>query len=334
MRSSRSPERRAQRTVTAGTLIAAGGALSYGVTVVIGRDLATAGLDPATALGVRFGAAAIALLVVLAARRAPLRPLPGEWIRIVALGAIGYATESTFFYLSLQRGTAAATALLFYVYPALVFVVEVARGHERPTKATALALCLSVAGTGTVVAAGGDVSISTGGIVFALASAATYAVYLLVGRELGRRSDALTAACWVAVGASISSLARGAFTGTLSDPTRHLGQLVLFGIATAAAFALTFAALSRIGTSRTAVVMTLEAVSAALLAAVFLDESIGLMQAIGGVAVLAAAVIIAISESSDSLDPAIDPGRESTHSGVRRRGKQLPRNSQAVGPPG
>lgn len=319
---------------TAGTLIAAGGAVCYGVTVVIGRDLAGSGLDPATALGVRFGVAAVALLVVLAARRAPLRPLPGERLRILALGAIGYTTESTLFYLSLQRGTAAATALLFYVYPALVSVLEIARGRERPSKATVFALCLSVAGTGTVVAAGGDVSITTGGIAFAFASAATFAIYLLVGRELGRRSDAMTAACWVAVGASASSLARGAVTGTLSDPTGHLGPLALYGVATAAAFALTFAALSRIGTSRTAVVMTLEAISAALLAAVFLGESIGVMQGIGGAAVLGAAVIIALSQPSDNLDSAIDPGRESTHSRVRRRGKQLPRNSQAVGPSG
>jgi drug/metabolite transporter (DMT)-like permease len=334
MPSSRSADRPVERAATAGTLIAAGGAVSYGVTVVIGRDLASAGLDPATALGVRFGVAGIALLLVLAARRAPLRPLPGEWLRVLALGAIGYTTESTFFYLSLQRGTAAATALLFYVYPVLVSALEVARGHERPTKATALALCLSVVGSATVVAAGGDVSITTAGIAFALASAATYAVYLLVGHELGRRSDAMTAACWVAVGASMSSLARGAVTGTLSNPSGHMGQLVLYGVATAAAFALTFAALSRIGASRTAVVMTLEAISAVVLAAVFLDESIGLLQALGGMAVLAAAAIIAISEPSDSLDPAIDPGRESTHSRVRRRGKQLPRNSQAVGPSG
>jgi drug/metabolite transporter (DMT)-like permease len=294
-----------------GTLIAAGGAVSYGVTVVVGRGLADAGLDPSTALGVRFGIAFVALLAVLVARRTPLRPLRGEWVRILALGAIGYTTESTLFYFSLQRGTAAACALLFYSYPTLVTVIEVARGRERLSKPVAWALCLSVSGAGVVVAVGSDVSITAAGVVFALASATTYALYLLVGRELGRRSDPLVASCWVAAGASGSSLLRGALTGRLSDPTGHAGQLLLYGLATALAFSLTFAALVRIGTSRTAVVMTLEAVSAVILAAVFLGEPIGVGQAVGGLAVLAAAAIIAVS-SSQGRDALADDREYST----------------------
>ncbi|MCA1691240.1 MAG: DMT family transporter [Acidimicrobiales bacterium] len=296
----------------AGTALAAGGAVAYGVTVVVGRSLADAGLGPATALGVRFGVAAVCLLALLGLRRAPLRPLPGELRRILLLGAVGYTAESTLFYLSLQRGTAAACALLFYAYPAIVSVIEVARGRERPTRATLAALLLSVSGTAVVVAAGSDVSISGAGIAFALGSAATYAVYLLVGRELGRRSDPMTAACWVAIGASASSLARGALTSSLSDPRDHLGQLALYGVATAVAFWLIFAALARIGTARTAVVSTLEAFSAIVLAAVFLGEKITAAQAAGGAAILVAAGIIAATASSNRPpeDPPLTMGAE------------------------
>ena len=276
-----------------GTALAAGGAVSYGVTVVIGRSLASAGLGSATALGIRFGLAALCLLVVLRLRGAPLRPLPGELVRILLLGAIGYTTESTLFYLSLQRGTAAACALLFYAYPAVVAAIELGRGRERPTRATLLALGLSVCGTVAVVASAGEVSISPAGIAFALASAGTYAVYLVIGRELGRRSDSMTAACWVAIGASASSLLRGAVTSSLTDPRGHLGQLALYGVATALAFWLIFAALARIGTARTAVVSTLEAFSAIVLAAAFLGERVTVAQMAGGAAVLAAAGIIA-----------------------------------------
>ncbi len=276
-----------------GTALAAGGAVSYGVTVVVGRSLADAGLGSATALGIRFGVAALCLLVVLRLRRAPLRPLPGELVRILLLGAIGYTTESTLFYLSLQRGTAAACALLFYAYPAVVAAIELVRGRERPTRATLLALGLSVCGTVLVVASAGEVSISVAGTAFALASAFTYAIYLIIGRELGRRSDSMTAACWVAIGASSSCLVRGLVTSSLTDPRSHLGQLALYGIATALAFSLTFAALARIGTARTAVVSTLEAFSAIVLAAVFLGEGVTVAQMAGGGAILVAAGVIA-----------------------------------------
>jgi len=55
------------------------------------------------------------------------------------------------------------------------------------------------------VAVGRDVSVSMAGIVLALAAATAYAVYLVVGRDAGRRADAMTTACWVAVGAAASS---------------------------------------------------------------------------------------------------------------------------------
>jgi drug/metabolite transporter (DMT)-like permease len=286
-----------------GVLLAAAGAVAYGVATVIGRGLADAGVDSATALGVRFSIAAAVLAAVLAARRAPLRPLRGEWLRIVLLGAIGYTLESTLFYFSLERGTAAACILLFYAYPAIVTVIELLRGRERLTAATGTALGLSVAGTVVVVAVGSEVAISTAGIALALGSAFGYAVYLVVGRDFGRRTDAMTAACWVAVGAASSSLIRGLVGGTLEDPSGHALQILGYGVATAGAFALTFAALARIGASHTAVVMTLEAFSAVVLAAIFLGEGISAAQALGGLAILSAAAVIGWSHRSEAAPP-------------------------------
>ena len=274
---------------TAGTLLAVAGAVAYGVTVVIGRQMADRGIPPATALGVRFATAAVLLAVLLKLRRVAFVPSRGELLRLGLLGAIGYTTESTFFYLSLQRGTAAACALLFYAYPAVVCLIELARGRERPSRSTLIALAVAIAGTTLVVATGARVSISAAGIAFALASAVVYGVYLLVGREFGRKSDSMRAAAWIAVGAATSSVVRGTFTGELADPSGELVSLFLYGAFTAAAFALTFAALNRIGAARTAVVMTLEAVTAVILSALFLEEAVTAPQLIGGAAILLAA---------------------------------------------
>jgi drug/metabolite transporter (DMT)-like permease len=275
-----------------GTLLAAAGAVAYGVTVVIGRQMAERGVPSATALGVRFATAAIVLALLLKLRRVAIVPERRELNRLILLGAIGYGTESAFFYLSLQHGTAAATALLFYAYPAVVCAIELARGREKPTRSTLVALALGIAGTTLVVAAGAEVSISSAGVVFALTSAVVYAIYLLVGREFTRRTDAMRAAMWLAVGAAASSVVRGALTAQLASPVDDLGPLAAYGAFTAAAFGLTFAALSRIGAARTAVVMTLEAVTAVVLGAVFLDEHIGATQLAGGAATLLAAATI------------------------------------------
>jgi drug/metabolite transporter (DMT)-like permease len=278
-----------------GVGLAAVGALAYGIATVIGRALAGAGVDSATALGIRFSVAAAVLAVLLRLRGAPMRPSPGEWLPIVLLGAIGYTLESTLFYLSMGHGTAAACILLFYAYPAIVTVIELGRGREQLTAATALALGLSVVGTAAVVAIGRDVSISVTGIVLALAAATTYALYLIVGRDVRKKTDCMTTACWVAAGAAIASLMRGVVGGTLRIPSGHLLQIACYGVVTAAAFGLTFAALARIGATHTAVVMTLEAASTVLLAGVVLGEGISAAQAAGGAAVLTAAAVIARS---------------------------------------
>src|SRR5215217_6885225 len=155
----------------AGVGLAAAGAIAYGVATVIGRALAGSGVDSASALSIRFAVAAAVLAALLRLRGVSVRPRPGDWLPIFLLGAIGYALESTLFYISLGHGSAAACILLFYAYPAIVTGIEFFCGRLRLTVATVVALMLSIAGTTIVVAIGRDVSISVVGVVLALAAA-------------------------------------------------------------------------------------------------------------------------------------------------------------------
>jgi drug/metabolite transporter (DMT)-like permease len=277
----------------AAVALASAGAAGYGVTVVIGRQLARGGLAPATALGVRFAVAASVLAALLTVRRvAPAGR--GTACRLLALGAIGYAGQSTLFYLSLQRGTAATSILLFYAYPALVCLIGWAALRERrPCRRTWLALGLSAGGSALVATASGPVSVDPLAVVFALGSALVFALYVLAGQRLGLGVDAMRSAALVAAGAAITSLAQGACTGGLQRPVGQWTLLVAYGLFTAAAFSLMFAALARLGARHTSVVMTLEAVFAVALAMLLLGEPLGLGQAVGGAAVLAATIVVA-----------------------------------------
>lgn len=269
------------------------GAAAYGVTVVIGRKLAQGGMAPATALGVRFAIAA-AVLAVLLGLRDTVPVARGRVVRILALGAVGYAGQSSLFYLSLQRGTAATSILLFYAYPALVCVIGwVALGDRRPARRTALALGLSAAGTATVAVTSGPLTVSALGVACALGSALVFALYLLAGQRLGGTVDAMVTAALVAAGAALSCLVQGALTHDLQVPDRQWTLLTTYGVFTAAAFTLTFAALSRLGARRTSVVMTLEAVCTVGLATLLLGEPLGPAQVAGGACVLAATAVVA-----------------------------------------
>ena len=293
------------RADVVGVALAATGAFGYGVTVVVGRDLATTGIGPASALGLRFTIGGALLLVFLRLRGTRLRPAAAELPKVVLLGAVGYAIESSLFYAALERSTAAATALVFYCYPVFVTIIEIARGNEHPERRTSLALAASVVGTAIVVAAGNRVSFSATGVIFTLAAAVTFAVYLLVARDLGRRTDALTMACWVSLGAGASQLLRAVATGALHVPGDRALQLLVYGGASAVAFLFSFAAMSRIGAARVAVVMTLEAFSAVVLGALFLGETVRLVQLLGGVFVLGAAAVIGAgrARTPESAEP-------------------------------
>ncbi|MBI4729008.1 MAG: DMT family transporter [Acidobacteria bacterium] len=276
-----------------GAALAAAGALSFGTTVALSRALARAGLPPSGVLGIRFGVAAILLWVLLAAARRPLAPAPGERLAAFALGAVLYAVEATFFYLALRRGSAAAVALLFYSYPAMVTVAEAIAGARGIGRRTIGALALSTLGAALVVGPGDRLAISGAGVGFAMAAALTFAVYLMAGARLTARSDPRASAAMVAAGTAASNLVWAALVSRAGVPLRFLPLVVANGLATAAAFALVFAALRRLRAADTSVILTLEALWAGLMAWIFLGEAVGPLQAAGGAAILSAAVLIA-----------------------------------------
>jgi drug/metabolite transporter (DMT)-like permease len=271
------------------------GAFAFGCTVLFSRTVARDQLAPSVALGVRFGVAGVLLLGLLAALRRPMLPPPGDRLAALALGLFVYAIESTFFYMGLQRGTAAAVALIFYAYPAVIALVETVTGAIRLRARTVAALVLSISGSAIVAVGGGEVAITTTGVLLVCGSIVMFSAYALLSHRVVPRTDSLTAATWTAIGASIGVTLFGAARGQLEMPSGSaFAALIANGVATAAAFTLFFMVLDRIGPTRTGICMALEAVTGIVLAAIFLGESVRAVVAIGGVAVLAGAVLAAL----------------------------------------
>ena len=290
--------------------LGAAGAFAFGCTILFSRTVARDNLPPPVALGIRFGVAGLLLLGVLVVTRRPLLPPPGERVFAITLGFVVYAVESTCFYLGLEHGTAAAVALIFYAYPAVIAITEVVLGAARWRARTFVALALAVSGSSVVAIGGGRLAISTSGVFFVGASIVMFSAYVLVSDRVLVRTDSITAATWTAIGASMGTATFGVLRGDLEAPSGHaLAALFANGLATAAAFTLFFVVLDRIGATRTAIVMALEAVTGIVLTAVFLGESVRPVVALGGAAVLAGAVIAAFSApaSVEALESASPP---------------------------
>src|SRR6266508_4300258 len=114
-----------------GLLLCLTSAAGFGSLAVFGKQAYADGLDVAGVLVLRFGIAAPLLVgLALVARRRLRLPWPVA-VRLLAMGAVGYAIQATLFFSALTRISAGLTGLLLYVYPALVTAGAVALGRHR-----------------------------------------------------------------------------------------------------------------------------------------------------------------------------------------------------------
>src|SRR6266496_1241985 len=144
------------------------GSLQFGAVVLMGRYASRSHLTVPAYLMWRFGFAAFLLAGAILVLRLPFQAAPGEGLKLIGLGAFGYATEAFFFFAALNHGTAATVTLLFYTYPAMVLLLSLASGRGLPGALRASALGATMAGSALVVLSSEGIDISEAGILFAL----------------------------------------------------------------------------------------------------------------------------------------------------------------------
>jgi drug/metabolite transporter (DMT)-like permease len=278
-----------------GPLLCLLSAAGFGAMGIFGKLAYDAGVDVGELLLVRFTLAAAALLAVAAARGA-LRGLSRRAVLVaLAMGAIGYATQSGLYFSALERMDASLLALVLYTYPALVCAGAVALGRERASARRVLALLLASAGAALVLVGAASGSLDALGVAMGFGAALAYTVYILVGDRAVAGIPLLALTALVCTGAAstfaIAALARGGpELGFAAAGWGWLGAIAL--VSTVGAILLFFAGLARVGPSAAAILSVLEPVVTVALAAATFGESLAAVQLGGGALVLAAVVIM------------------------------------------
>jgi drug/metabolite transporter (DMT)-like permease len=283
------------------------GSVQFGAVVLMGRYASRSDLTVPAYLMWRFGFAAFLLALAMAFLRLPFGAAPGEGLKLIGLGAFVYATEAWFFFSGLNHGTAATVTLLFYTYPALAPLLSWAIGKGLPGALLGAALAATMAGSILVVLSSGGVDITEAGILFALGSALTFSFYLIGADSVLNRTNSLVGAMYVSASASAGLVAYAFLSGQQQVPVGwgQWGPILGAGAFTAGAFVCLFAGLRRLGAVRTSIIAASEPLNAAILAAIFLGETIRLGTALGGVFILGGAV--AASFARARVPPAEPP---------------------------
>lgn len=285
-----------------GVLLAAIGAVLFGAAGPL-AGLLVETLEPIQISGVRLAIAAVAL--------APLTVRRWRTIRPVLLGVIGLGvfqlTMSTTYYFSLARIGVGPAIGIEFLAPMVVVVWDRVSGAARPRRTTWVAVVLAVIGVGLVVEAGSPADLDLIGVAWGLGATAALTGYLKLAEWLGRRIDGISMSAGSITFGGLIGLAVGQPWQLIGEPAiggDTVALLVVLGVVgmaipfTLETSALTFAPARIIG-----VVITIEPVSAALTAWLFLDQALTASQSVGLVLIVGAVAAVAMVAGEASDDP-------------------------------
>jgi drug/metabolite transporter (DMT)-like permease len=260
------------------------------------------GAGPFGVLSVRFTAAAV-LLLLLARLRGEAMPRGRQLRDLALLGGVGYVVESLCYFSALTRISAGLTALLLYLYPALVVVLSAVVLRHRPGRVATG--CVAVATIGTALTIGPVAGGQALGVALGLAAASSYAIYIVLSSTATKGVGPLATSAVVmgACGLVYDALAVGTRAALPSSAGAWLALAGVTVLGTVVAVAAFFAALALLGPSDTAVLSTMEPVVSVGVAALALGESLSGVQLTGGVLVIGAVVVLARTSPVPAVEP-------------------------------
>jgi drug/metabolite transporter (DMT)-like permease len=280
-------------------------AMSFAVVVVLGKSVLKGDL-PFVVLAIRFIGQSIILFGLLIVLGRPLLPERGERLPLALAATIGYGSESASFFTAIGHGSTAALTLLFYTYPVFVMLVTIALDRRAPARGLFVALGLAISGSAIVVAGGADLDVEPIGVVLVLYTAVSYTGYLMATDRKVKRSDPLTAAAWLGMGAVVAHVTFAfAFAATELPSAEALPELAGMAVFSAGAFAAMLGGLQLVGALRNSIIGVMEPLTVAVLALVFLDEPITVPLAVGGVLILVGAVVATLVRTTRTVEPTV-----------------------------
>ncbi|OPF73770.1 EamA family transporter [Streptomyces antioxidans] len=304
-------------------------AFTFGGAGVAAKPLIEAGLAPLEVTWLRVTGAALVLLPLAWRHRGLLTRRPGL---LVGFGLLAVAGVQACYFAALSRIPVGVALLIEYFAPALV-LGWVRFVQRRPvSRAAALGVVLAVGGLTCVVEVWSGLSFSPLGVLLAFGAALCQVGYFVLSDHGSDGHDPADPLGVIAYGLLIGAVAltvvsrpwgmdwtvltgRADLAGARVPALTLLAWIVL--VATVLAYLTGVVSVRRLSPQVAGVVACLEAVIATVLAWVLLDEHLGVAQVVGGVVVLAGALIAQTSTpKAAAAEPVAASGAARSESGA------------------
>jgi drug/metabolite transporter (DMT)-like permease len=298
------PEARTDDRTRLGYAMVATAATLFAVNGSVSKVVLDSGLSSLELAQIRATCAAVGLLAfLLLFARTSLRVGRRELVLLVAFGVVGVALVQWLYFVAIENLPVGVALLIEFTAPLFVALFARFVYKERIRRRIWAAVALCLVGLAVVVEVWAGVAFSTVGVTAALGGALGLTAYLLMAERERRHRDPVSltfygflfaTALWAVVQPlwefpwevlddSVS------LQGNLSEQTAPVWALVGFivVVGTIITFSLLTGALRHIPATRASIVATLEPVIATGIAWVWLGQSFGTAQLVGGAIVLA-----------------------------------------------
>lgn len=288
-------EKTNMNTKTKGYILGTIAAATYGMNPLFALPLYKAGMNPESVLFFRYMLAIPILAVMIKARGRSFKINRKETATLIVMGLLVAISSLTLFqsYNYMEAGIAST---ILFVYPIMVALIMSLVFKEKLTMMTGLCLLLALGGISMLYKGGDGTTLSLTGTLLALASALTYAIYIVgINQTVLKSTATLTVTFYVLVFGVTLFIIR-LLTGTaLTTPDKWylwLNVLALSVFPTAISFLCTTSAIQYIGSTPTAILGALEPVTAIIFGITIFGERMTLRESIGIVMILIAVTLV------------------------------------------
>lgn len=223
----------------------------------------------------------------------------GRWGALVAFG-LSLAAANFTYYAAISLLPVAVAIVIQYTAPALVVIWKAIATRRRPTRRVLASLGSVLVGVVLLsevyqVVGSAGTTLDPLGIVVAFGSAVAFTAYILlgevVGRGLGSTRSVFYGFAVATIFWSLTLMVRGRLD-TLTEAEFLPGVVFLGVVATIAPFLLFVWGLGVVSASPAGIISTLEPVSAAVIAYLWLGQSLEPLQGVGAAAVIGGIAVV------------------------------------------
>ncbi len=278
-----------------GYILAAIAAATYGMNPLFTLPLYKAGMNPDSVLFFRYLLAIPILGMMIKSRGRSFRLKRNEILPLIILGLMASFSSLALFQSYNYMDAGIASTLLF-VYPIMVALIMTLFYKEKITWLMYFCIGMALVGIALLFKGGDGSTLSITGTILVMASALSYAVYIVgINRPLLKEVATLTITFYILLFGVSLFLVRVNFGATLVIPHQwHLWfNIVALAIfPTAISFLCTTSAILRIGATPTAILGALEPVTAVFFGVLIFGESLTLRIILGIILIIVAVMLI------------------------------------------